>query len=102
MNLLAQLVPRVSGPPAYPNNIRWVGTEAGVAPDDTWSSAASSQDYGRGTRNGRTFVPAEVRHYTPGVSMWDVTRLLPGRHMHPDSILLRTGRYSRTFLHRSA
>jgi hypothetical protein len=48
------------GPPAYPNNIRWVGTEAGMAPDDTWSSAASSQDYGAGTRNGKSFVPAEA------------------------------------------
>ena len=48
------------GPPKYANNIRWIGTEEGVAPNETWSSAASSQDYGAGDKQGEVFVPAEA------------------------------------------
>ena len=38
------------GPPKLKNNIRWIGTEAGAAPEETWSCAASSQDYGAGCK----------------------------------------------------
>jgi hypothetical protein len=48
------------GPSTYVNSIRWVGTEHGVAQADTWSSAASSQDYGPGQRDGKLWAPAEA------------------------------------------
>ena len=47
------------GPTSYPNNIRWVGTEAGVAPPDTWSATESSQTFGAGLKNGQVWAPAE-------------------------------------------
>lgn len=47
------------GPTNYPNDIRWVGTEAGVAPPDTWSATESSQAYGAGIKNGQVWAPAE-------------------------------------------
>lgn len=47
------------GPMSYPNDIRWVGTEAGVAPPDTWSATESSQTFGAGLKNGQVWAPAE-------------------------------------------
>ena len=47
------------GPKTYPNDIRWVGTEAGVAPYDCWSATQDSQAYGAGLRNGEVWAPAE-------------------------------------------
>jgi hypothetical protein len=48
-------------PPGTPCMMMWqVGTEAGTAPLDTWSSSADSQGFGAGSRDGARFVPAEA------------------------------------------
>lgn len=49
------------GPAGYENNIRWVGNEAGVAPEDCFCSfdAADGSPDGRGSITGRYYCPAE-------------------------------------------
>jgi len=45
------------GPSSYHNDIRWIGTEAGTSPDNTWSTSDDSQAYGGGSKDGTTWVP---------------------------------------------
>ena len=76
------------GPTSYPNDIRWVGTEAGVAPPDTWSATASSQSYGAGIKNGQVCrdAPQQLLHLSSIVdcllelreSFHSSTRRIPG------------------------
>ena len=49
------------GPLQYPNGIRWIGTESGTSPDDTWSTSDDSQAYGAGSKDGKTWVPVGCR-----------------------------------------
>ena len=56
------------GPTSYPNNVRWVGTESGVAPTETWSAAASSQVRADARTHARTHARTRARtHARTGV-----------------------------------
>ncbi len=58
------------GPLSHPHNLRWVGTEEGLAPPNCWSTTnmgegtfdGTKEDYdaGAGTPNGKYYCPAET------------------------------------------
>ncbi len=58
------------GPKNHPHNLRWVGTEAGLAPEDCWSTTnagesrydgtVSAEKNGIGEPDGKYFIPAET------------------------------------------
>ena len=40
--------------------MRWIGTESGIAPNETWSTINPSNPNGGGVENGSVFAPAEA------------------------------------------
>ncbi|MBE6542600.1 MAG: hypothetical protein E7672_09195 [Ruminococcaceae bacterium] len=58
------------GPKGHKNNLRWVGTEAGIAPIDCWcttnageakyNGTVPDEQKGKGTPRGKYFYPAEA------------------------------------------